>query len=495
MPTLFVSSPPNRTGVFAQERPLPAAVTAAGTGTAVIVGQFPWGPVNALTYPSTPGKAFQQFAPAGMDHTGSAYLSIIRKAWPRLGIIRAKDPAAVAATASILQSSTPVLTVTAICAGSQGNSIVITIAAADDGNANHFNFTATVTGASGSTVEKYPNCNISGVGADVLPNTTASVLLASVVKANVGVPSGGNTTMSGGTDGTTTSTHYVGTPGAGNFGFALCENDGTIDHLFTDDAGNSIRASVNNGLLAHIVLTANKIGYANGNSGQTAAQAQSDVANYRDTRMVYVDPWAYVLDDINGTQRLCPSSCWAASVAAQIPPSLDIGYRAQSQINMMAAIVQLEADRGSNAGVNTQAGISTLIYAPTGGVTFEAGVNTSAVSGQTDLTRSRMGIFIGKSVTAAWQPFVNAPNVQFFQQDLVNSLDAFLTTLKQQATINPAAAPYIVDYQLLDPKTVNTDASIANGDYTVAANIKTGSNMRRIFLGLQYGPNVQIVVL
>lgn len=491
---LFVSSPPNRTGVFAQERPLPASITPVGTGTAVIVGQFPWGPSEVLTYPSMIGQAYQQFAPAGMDHTNSAYLSIIRKAWPRLGIIRAKDPNAVAATAAILQSATTVLNVTAIASGSQGNSIVLTIAAASDGNSNHFNFTATVSGASGSTVEVYPNCNISGVGADVLPNLANSVLLASVTKATSGIPGTGNTTMSGGTDGTISSTHYVGTPGAGNFGFALCENDATIDHLFTDDPGNTLRSAINNGLFAHVVLTSNKIGYVNGNSGQSAASAQTDVANYRDVRMVYVDPWAYILDDINGTQRLAPSSCWAASVAAQIPPSLDIGYRAQSQVNMMAGIVQLEVDRGSSAGTNTQAGISTLIYAPNGGVSFEAGVNTSAISGETDLTRSRMGIYIGKSVTQAWQPFVNAPNVEFFQQDLVNSLDIFLDVLKKQATINPAAAPYIVDYQILDPNAVNTDASIANGDYTVAANIQTGSSMRRIFLGLAYGPTIQIVV-
>ncbi len=492
---LFVTSPPSTAGAFAQERTAPATVAPVGTGTAVIVGQFPWGPAESLTYPSSFGAAVQQFAPAGMDHTNSAYLSIIRKSWPRLGIVRAWDTTAVAATVTITKTGpTNLFTLTAIAIGTAGNSLIANIANADDGNANHFNLTVSVTGASGTTVEKYPNLNLSGTGADVLPSFTNSVLVATFTKLTSGVPLTGNTTFSGGTDGTIASTAYVGTPGAGDKGFALLENDNTIEHLFVDDPGNTLRAAVNAGLLAHVVLTSNKIGYINGNSGQSASSAQTDVATYRDPRMVYVDPWAYILDDINGTQRLAPSACWAASVAAQIPPSLDIAFRDPSVTGLLAGINAVEFDRGSSRGQNNAAGITTLIKGFNGGFAFEEGLNTSAIAGQTLLTRSRMGIYIGKSVTIAWQPFVNAPNVALYQQDLVNSLDVFLGTLKKNATLNPAALPYIGDYQILTPDASNTAATIAAGQFTVAANIQTGASMQQIFLSLQYGPGVQLTV-
>ena len=493
---LFASSfNQSRAGVFGIEQPVPASVSPVGTGTAVIVGAFPWGPEETLTYPDSIGKLYQQFDPAGMDRTNSAYLSVIRKAWPRLGVVRAIKSTSVAASATISSSApTQLFTVTAICKGSAGNSIILTVGAADDGNSNHFNLVATVSGASGSTVEVYRNLNISGTGADVLPDFTQSVLLGTFTKLAAGLPVQGATTMSGGTTASVTANEYVGTAGAGDDGFALLENDQSIDGVFTDDPGNSLRGTINAGMLAHIVLTSNKIGYINGNSGQSASAAQTDVASYRDVRMVYVDPWAYVFDDITGAKRLAPSSCWAASVAAQIPASLDIGYRAQSQVNMMAGIAQLEADRGSSTGQNTASGISTLIYNPNGGVAFESGVNTSGISGETLLTRSRMGIFMGKSVTQAWAPFVNAPNVQFFQQDLINSLDQFLGSLKSNAAINPAALPYIVDYKIQSPSANNTQASIAAGQYTVGALVETGSSMRQIFLSMLYGPTVQITV-
>ena len=47
---------------------------------------------------------------------------------------------------------------------------------------------------------------------------------------------------------------------------------------------------------------------------------------------------------------------------------------------------------------NNQAGISTLIKRRRGGFAFEAGVVTSLTAGATELTRTRMGQFIARSI-------------------------------------------------------------------------------------------------
>ena len=493
--SLFITSPSQalRHGVYAVEQPPPATIASTNTGVSVIVGQFPWGPSEALAYPGSMGAFFQTFAPAGMSRIGSAHLSVIRKAWPVLGAVRVEGSAAATAAAAIQTSgSVTCLNLVAAYPGTAGNSLIATIGAADDGNSNHFNLSVSVSGASGTTVEIYRNLNVSNTGAIVLPVLTNSVLLSAATAGTAGIPAAGNTTFSGGTDGTINSQLYVGTPGGGDDGFALLENDNTINAVFTDDPGNSLRAAVNAGLFAHAEFTTDRVCYLNGNSGQTAASAQTDVANYRSTRCVYVDPWAYIYDDTDGTKRLVPSSCWGASVAAQLPPSVSIAWKADFVSGMMAGLIQLEFDRGASAGTNTNSGIATLIKRPGGWFAFEAGKNTSLTAGQTNLARTRMLQYIARSTVLAWQPYVDAPNVPLYQQDLVNSLYVFLAELKGNQSTNPAFLPCIADFAIQPTASSNTNSSIAAGNFTVATQIQTISSMERIFLNMQAGETVTI---
>ena len=47
-----------------------------------------------MTTPAGPKDIIYTFAPPGMDHTGSGYLSIIGKGWPTLKVVRALGAAA-----------------------------------------------------------------------------------------------------------------------------------------------------------------------------------------------------------------------------------------------------------------------------------------------------------------------------------------------------------------------------------------------------------------
>jgi hypothetical protein len=490
---LFVTnaSPTLARGVYAIDTPPPAVVSSTGVDVAVLVGQLPWGPTEKLVYDDV-ANLLHQFAPAGMNHLGSAYLSIIAKGWPNLGIVRVADPTATAATAALKASSTTICNVTALCTGTPGDSIILTVGPASDGNVAHFNLTASVSSASGTTSETYANVDFS-TGNNAPPDVSQSVLLASVVFAANGTPDAGNTTMGTATDGSITSTLYVGTPGTDDKGFALLEADDTISHVFTDDSGNSLRSTVNAGLRAHVDLTTDRVGYICGPSGQSASTAQTDVANYRSIRIVYTDPWVYIADDVTGALHLVPSAPFAASVASQVPPSTSIAWRIDAVSSMLDGIQALEANRSGVRAQNTASGISTLIPRKRGGYTFEAGVNTSLTAGIGNLTRTRVGQYIARSVVESWEPYVEGPNIPAYQQDLINSLDDFLGGLKRNAdSVNAAFEPYIIDYGIQSIGASNPRSFVQAGNFNVNAQVEIGANMSRIYLNMQYGETVSV---
>lgn len=499
MATLFVTGPTLLHGVFAQSVPPPSSIAPVGSGNSIILGQFPWGPEQALTYPGTTGDFGMTFAPPGFVRTGSAWLSVIRKAWPQLGAVRvAHSSGGANATLAISSSgSMPLLllTLTAKWPGASGLSLVGTIGAASDGNVDHFNLTVSISSGSGTTQELYPNidCFTSTTSAflDISNSALLSAYLQSV--SNTGTPSAGSSNFTGGTDGAVVANDYVGTPGADDLGMSLLEGDPTINFVFTDDPGNTFRPTVNAGLSAHVQLMTDRMGCFSGNSGLTAAQAQADVASYRSIYGIYVDPWIKIFDDTTGALQNVPGASWAASVCAQIPPSLSPAWAQNS--GLLSGIGALEANRGAFRAQNTSSGIMTAIKTPRGLYKFEAGVNTSLVAGQTNITRTRMGIYIAESAIDAWQPYVDGPNVPYYQQDLLNSLDQFLGILKKnQNDGNAAILPYILDYQVLQPSAANTDASIQGGAFTVPAKVKIGASMSQIYLNMAFGESVDVSV-
>lgn len=497
---LFVSSKAlaRRHGVYAIEQTPPAVIKATGFGTASLIEQQSWGPSQTLTYATRFAELLNMIAPPGMNRTNSGYLAVIRKGFPKLGFVRVLGSTAVIASAPINKSGPTLLfTVNLKYPGTEGNNVVITTSAASDGDANHFNLTATVTGASGSTTDLIENINISGVGADVLP-TQAQLdqlkLIGSIVKATTGVPILGSTTCSGGTNGTIDSTTYVGTQGANDKGVAKLEGDKTIDHFFCGDPGNSLRSAVNSGFKAHADYMSDRVAYLNGNSGQTASAAQSDVANYRSERVVYADPWVYIYDDVDGTKRLVPGGSFMGSVASQTSPSTPIAWKGDEMIALLDGIVDLEADRGEATADNTDAGIATFIREDDGGFTIEADVVTIAPSNpaKEDLTRTRMGHYIARSITKSLRPMTDAPNVPVNQQDALDATTVFMERLKANVSKDPNHTPHVLDYDITDPNAANPQADLDAGDYGIPLDAKLSTGMKRIFLLFNFGSNVVI---
>lgn len=495
---LFVSSKSSvtRHGVFAIEVTPASVIQAQGTGVSAIVGQFPWGPKDEIYSPSNIADAKMVFAPPGMTRTGSAYLSLIGKAWPDLRLVRVLGSASVKAS-STLASSTPtnIATVTAKYDGPEGNSIVLTVADASDGDANHYNLTATVTGTSGTTEDLIENWNDSATGtqSDFEDLTQAQKdalrLIGDIAHLANGRPANGTYTMTSGATGTVNAARYTGTAGIGDLGIALLEGDATVNQICVDDPGNTDRAAVNAGLMAHAILMGDRMVYINGDSGQSASAAQADVADYRNNKVVYVDPWVYIYDDTTGAQQLVPPGPFAASVAAQLPPSTPISWKNAEVQAMLSGIVKLEANRGANAGTNTNKGICTIIREQEGGYTFEAGVNTIAPSdpAKKRITRTRMLQYIARAAVTSFRPSVDAPNVASNRDDLAIALDGFMNGLKLAQNNDPNHNTHVVNYAIQPIADTNTSTDIAAGDVNINLDVQFSSGMDRIFLNIKGG--------
>jgi hypothetical protein len=490
-----------RHGAFAIEATLPSGIQPVGTGVARAVIQVPWGPPQKLYKPTSVKDLLDTIAPPGMSRTGSGFMSVRGKAFPTIGVVRVMASTAVAAVATLANAvPTDLMTVTAKYPGTEGNSLVATVRAASDGDANHFDLDVVVTGASGTTKDTIKNINISGTGTDALPSASDYAklkLVGSVAKLATGRPTNANYTFSTGTTPALASSDYIGAAGTGDKGLALLEKDKSTRHVFVDDTGNSMRAAVNAGVLAHVGLMGDRLGYINGNSGLSLASTQSDAASYRSDRIFYIDPWVYQLDEVDGTKRLVPSASFAASVRSQLSPSTSMAWKNSEVQAMLAGINELEADRGEGAADNTDAGVVTIIQEEGGGFTFEAGYSTIAPvdpSKKRD-TRRAMADYIAVGFVRSNRGIIDAPNIAANQQQIIDGLDRFMDGLKrnQKPERDPNHTPHIINYKIEDLQAENNQADLDDGLLFIPLTVKTPAGIEKLGLRVKAGEGVTIV--
>ena len=483
-------------GVFGIQQPPPQSIVPNGTGVVAMVSQMAWGPSSGDTdalYQTTGQQDFlNTFFPLGMDRSKSGYLMEISGAWPTLIAVRVAGVGASRASSTL---GGPV-TAQAKWPGTEGNKITLTVAAASDGNTNHFNLTASVSNTAGTTSETFYNLNNTATGAIALPDLTNAHLLGSLTVNTNTRPTNGTYTLSGASDGSAiAASDYLGTQGGGepNKGFALLEGNESIRHVWVDDPGSSLRSAVNTGLMNHVNYLQDRTGYICGPSGQSPSAVQTDVLNYVSTNIVYVDPWVYVNDD-SGTKQLVPSNFLGASLGSNASPSTSFAWRNLILRKFLGTVVGLETNRGSTKAANTALGISTIIPYKGGGFCFEAAKVTANASSQAqgNWTRTQMGIYIASSVEDALNSDVDQPNVLLNQQEIMGAVDTFLADLKKNQNVNPNTAPYIKDYVLQTIGAANTDASLDQGNFIIAASVKIGSSTERIVFSITYGESVTI---
>lgn len=496
---LFVSSSSSirRHGINGLFRRPPTVIAPVGNGVGAMVGQFAWGPDQALTVPTDVADFLDKFAPDGMSHLTSGYLAVLGKGFPTLKIVRVLASGKAKAAAA-LTSAGPItqLDLTLKYNGTAGNSCIATVSDASDGVGAHCNIAISVTDARGSTTDLLTNVDNTAT-TFVSPNLSSCKLIGTVARHSTNVlrPANGTYTFTGGLDGTITAAEYVGTPGAGNAGLALLETDKSISAVFSDDTGDSIRSAVNTGLLAHAIYCGDRMAFLQGPKGQTVTVAKADKVGFTASRWgYYCGQWAYVYDDVTGAQQYSPASSFAASMACQLSPSTGIAWKSSEAGDMLVNLIGVDMDWGQGVSDAEDAGILALEMEESGGYRFEADCTMATPADPTLKlgTDTRMAIYIAASFARASRSYCDGPNVPFDQIAIVGALQTFMDDLKAAANTDPEHKPFVLDYSIDPLASVNSQSSLANGFFFVPLNYQTGPQMSHIVLSIQGGVGVTI---
>jgi phage tail sheath protein FI len=492
-----------RHGAYAIKATPDPFITATGTSVAAMVsGDLPWGPVGVVREVDV-NEFLQLYAPPGMDRSGHGVLAIEGKAWPSLRILRVVGSGAKEAEVTLQDAGKKdIVTVKARYPGDAGNSIVVTVSDARDGDAHHWNLTVSVSGATGETKLVLQNRNCSGQGDDRLntPEIQQSVLVGEIKKLANGRPFNGTYVMVGGSSGVLAAGDLTGTAGATDKGIALLEGDPSIRHVFVSYPGQGLLDAVNLALIKHVKQTGDRTVYLHGPPGMTPEDVQAYVQSYRATGAVLVFPWYWKKRFYDDADVLVPGAALAASVASQLPPSTSIAWKAARVQEMILDVRRLELPIGNAAATNTEKGIVTLIRESAGGHSFESAVMTSypVEPSQGALKIWRMDTYLASSLVQSTRTLIDAPNVEANRNKIWFAVSTFLQQLKdnadpQRSSIDPNLVPHIIDFRLLGERDTNTARTFAEGKVIVGLLVQYSSDISQLFFLLKtgFGPLVK----
>jgi hypothetical protein len=483
-------------GVYGVNAKPAASLPVEGTDVTCLCEQFPWGPTGVVYDPTDIADRILTFYPPGMSRLGAGALALQAKGWPDEREVRIFAATGTAAASCTISTAVPLalIHITLKYVGLAGNSAVATTSPASDGNALHFNVNVVVTGVTGTTTDVCPNVNVSGTLADYLGADLAASwrLIGSITKTNAGSgPVMGSTTFTGGLEPAPAMADYVGTQGLGDKGLALTEGEDDISHIAF---GNCpfVTTGANLGMQQHVISLGRRMGWISGVAGQTAAAVQTDVALFRSDQIGYIDAQMVQTADQDGSLQTIPTAPLAMSVAAQLPPSSHISWRDSSVAGMMTSVTALEQSRGAQAFTLWKAGVTVLIKKRRGGFAFymDPTSNAPVNPSQPSIADTRMGQYIITSAEDGFQSNVNGPNVPTTQLPMRAALTVFMNELVFNASKDPSHNPYVKSYSLDPDGPANPQGNLDAGDYAIPVNAKTDSGMIRIFVPLQYGPNV-----
>ena len=166
--TITSDSQLGASGLYIKEEQPPQLVQGVQNNTVGVAGECVRGPVDVAVDVTSPARFLEVFG--GRDYgtggavAGKVWQALVGKRFGRIKAIRVAAAAATTAEADFVATATPIINVAANGPGTWGNDIRVTIADASDGDANHFNLTATWNGREVT----YENLDTSATGNDNL---------------------------------------------------------------------------------------------------------------------------------------------------------------------------------------------------------------------------------------------------------------------------------------------------------------------------------------
>lgn len=504
MSQLFIQSrgAVRRPGVFAIEVAPPRIIRGVSLGTIGYVGRFAWGPV---THPTNVGVGTQttgylpesgadfvdRYEPAGSPRNSTGYYGAMRRLrapWFVAGI----KGAGYAVATLILAGTGGNLTATAKYPGVRGNSILLSLGAASNGDTAARDITATMSdpnGITGTTTESFKNAPLNGVidvsRSKLLSSLTFSATLTAW-PANVT-----NSPLTGGSDGAAlTAADYQ------NGLDALALNpDVTV--VVTDDCGDAIRTAVNQAVLNHLVANGDRVGAIMGPVANAWAAAKTDKAGYSPSRQCkYYANWTYVRDDA-GNLQLSPQSTMWATARVNIDRFVSAAWRDPSVAQYYSMVDSISANFQAGSDIiqdeATDVGIDMMVPNPGGGYVPLHDRTMSLTSGYQYMTTRFYKIWLAKSLLAALPSYVNGPNAWSKLREIKGLIDDFLErerlagalveSFDKNGKVVPAYSTSLSD---------NTASSMALGQAVIAIDARNAAVMEQLFLQMNVGEGVTV---
>lgn len=496
MPPLFVDSLElqRAPGVYAIELAPPVVIEGQVLGFVGIAFVGEWGPTNVVTEPSGTVEFNSTYFPPGSPHNSPGYYALMRrKAMPLRPVRIANGGVQAVVTAA---AGAGFYTATAKYIGTLGNSIVLTWLAATDGDAAHRDLTIELSDpVTGATRERVRNVVV-GDNAGLAAALANSLLLASLTfdgDATL-LPAASTTALLGattpGTNGSAvTLTQY-------SNALALFRSRRDIFVVTTDDPGNSLRATVNDALVAHTALTRSCLAVFQQNDPNTAWATVKTTLNthsptWRSDRSLPQGAWVYVQDD-SGTLRVSPFATFVASAIVNNEPQNSHAWRDDRMTQFYAGVAGVYAPFSTAdddiQGDATELGIGLPMQEDDGAFASVHDRTSSLVVSKRFTVTRRIKDFLARSILRGTRSFTNGLNFRGRQLDVQTLVNAFL---KSQDTTSRPDEPRVTAWSTsIVP--MNDDAAIAAGRFYVSVDARTPGLMEKIGFLFNVGETVTV---
>jgi len=462
-------------GIIIDERAPAPSVQGVGTGVALLIGQFPRGPLDSIQEPGSQQAIVELF---GKSFSYPGYVALLNKKFSRLKILRVAASDAVKGTKTFDDgAATDIIKFDAKYKGVYGNSIKITIEAGSTTGRKY-----TITDENEFAViapEVYDDIVITDIDEFTFANSKLVDVTVLATSAEPEVTAA--TDLAGGADGTIADTDY-------ETAIGLTKIEGVKNVLFLD----VYNATRNTYLKLHAAETQDNMCILAGAVDETVTAVEAAVATLRDTdgRLIYAFNWLETL--VNSVPTFVSPASFYASILSQTAPQIDPAYSGNTQFLYGVSAVKQNLSRADFIRL-MEAGVSSFENDLDIGIKIRSGIVTQiANSSKLTVVRRRMTDYLTNSVAGflkLYQNDVNSDDKRIAVKAAVLDFDRREEQSGALPTDNEVQGGVA---KIVDIETLNTDETIAEGKFFIQYKRRIYSSMRFIVLIAEIGESVVV---
>lgn len=471
-------------GIIINEVSPSANIQGVAANTAILVGEFQRGPVNALTLVGSTGELHEIYGKS----TFSGNLQLNNKKFGILKIIRAAAAAAVKATKTFKDAATPTpldsITFTALYQGVYGNSLKVTIEA---GSTSGRKYTFQDTNADAVlSQEVYDNIVVTAktqADLDVLfagSRLVVAVKAATTATAEPAVASA--TALASGAEGSIADTDY-------QTAIAIAEQEKAGNVLWTDKYNSTIKGY----LKAHVASSPDKMVIISPDSETvTYSSAITEAGSNRDTdgRIIYA--FNHLKTNIGGLNVWQSPAPWVASIISNTSPHIDPAFAENVKFTLGASDVYNKLSRANFIALK-DAGISSFEFDADLGIKLKSSVTTQIVSSsKVTILRRRMADYLQDSIAYFLKNYQNAVNSASNRKEVKAAIIGWDNSLILNGILPGDSEVKDGLARIVDSESLNTSLSIGLGMFKLLYKRRIYSSMRYIVLTCEVGENVVV---